>query len=74
MASLIDCSGVCKKKSDSDIGEEEGEALADAANNEADRWRKTKKERLMTEDDDEKRKGKRKLYILDFRKNFQFLA
>ncbi len=28
----------------------------------------------MTGDNDEKRKVKRKLYILDFRKNFQFLA
>ncbi len=74
VASLCGCSGVCKKKSDSDEGKKEGEALAAAANDEADRWRKTKRERLMTGDDDEKRKGKRKLYILDFRKNFQFLA
>ncbi len=63
-----------EKKSDSDVGEDEGEALAAAANDEADRWRKTRRERLMTGDDDEKRKGKRKLYILDFKKNFQFLA
>ncbi len=49
-------------------------ALAFGANDEADRWRKTRRERLMTGDDDEKRKGKRKLYILDFRKNFKFLA
>ncbi len=63
-----------QKKIDSDKGEEEREALAAAANDEADRWRKTRGERLMTGDDDEKRKGKRKLYILDFSKNFQFLA
>ncbi len=63
-----------EKKSDNDAGEEEGEALAAAANDEADKWRKTRRERLMTRDDDEKRKGKRNLYILDFRKNFQFLA
>ncbi len=74
MASLFGCSGVCKKKSDSNESEEEGETLAAVANNEADRWRKTRRERLMTGDDDEKRKGKRKLYILDFRKNFEFLA
>ncbi len=71
MASLFGCSRVCKKKNKSDGGEEEGEALAASANDEADRWRKTRRERLMTRDDDEKRKGKRKL---DFRKNFQFLA
>ncbi len=59
-----------EKKSDSNAGEEEGEALAAAANDEADRWRKTRRETLMTRDDDEKRKGKKKLYILDFRKNF----
>ncbi len=35
MASLFGCSGVCEKKSDSDAGEEEGEALAAAANDEA---------------------------------------
>ncbi len=63
-----------KKKSDSDKGEEEGEDLAAAEIDEADIWWKTRRERLMTGDDDEKRKGKRKLYILDFRKNFQFLA
>ncbi len=74
MASLFSCSGVCEKKSNIDAGEEEGEALAAAANDETDRWRKTRREKLMTGDDDEKRKGKRKLYILDFRKNFQFLA
>ena len=74
MASLFGCSGVCEKKSDSDADEEEGEALAAAANDEANRWRKTRRERLMTGNDDEKRKGKRKLYILDSRKNFQFLA
>ncbi len=74
VASLFGWSGVCGKKSDSDEGEEEGEALAAAANDEADRWRKMRRERLMTGDDDEKRKGKKKLYILDFRKNFQFLA
>ncbi len=62
----------CEKKSDSDEGEEEGEALAAAAKNEVDKWRKTRRERLMTGDDDEKRKRKRNLYILDFRKNFQF--
>ena len=67
---MFDCSGVCEKKSDSDVGEEEGEALAAAANDEADRWRKTRTERLMTRDDDEKRKGKRKLYILDKIFNF----
>ncbi len=72
MASLVGCSGVCEKKSDSDEGEEEGETLASAANDEADRWRKTRREKLMTGDDDEKRKRKRKLYILDFGKNFQF--
>ncbi len=65
---------MCEKKSDSDAGEEEGEALAAAANDEADRWRKTRREKLITGDDDEKRNGKRKLYILDFRKNFQLLA
>ncbi len=64
----------CEKKSDSDECEEEREALAAVANDEADKWRKTRRERLMTGDDDEKRKGKRKLYILDFRKNFEFLA
>ncbi len=74
MASLFGCSRVCEKKSDSNAGEEEGEALAAAANDEADRWRKTRRERLMTGDDGEKRKGKRKLYILDFSKIFQFLA
>ncbi len=37
MASLFGCSGVCKKKSDSDVGEEEGEDLAAEANDEADR-------------------------------------
>ncbi len=37
VASWFGCSWVCKKKSDSNVGEEEGEALADAANNEADR-------------------------------------
>ncbi len=74
MASLFGCIGVCEKKSDSDAGEEEGETLAAAANDEADKWRKTTRERLMTGADDEKRKGKRKFYILDFRKNFQFLA
>ena len=74
MASLFGFIGVCEKKSDNDEGEEEGEALAAIANDEADKWRKTRRERLMTGDDDEKRKGKRKLYILDFRKNFQFLA
>ena len=74
MASLFGCSGVCEKKSDSDVGEEEGEALAAAANDEADRWRKTWRKRLMIGDDDEKRKGKTKLYIFDFSKNFQFLA
>ncbi len=71
VASLFGCSGVCEKKSNSDAGEEEGEALAAAAKDEANRWRKTRRERLMTRDDDEKRKGKKKLYILDFRKNFQ---
>ena len=74
MASLFGCSGVCEEKSNSNEDEEEGEALAAAANDEANRWRKTRRERLMTGDDDEKRKGKRKLYILDFRKSFQFLA
>ncbi len=74
MASLFGCSGVCKKKSDSDEVEEKGEALAVSANDEADRWRETRREKLMTGDDNEKRKGKRKLYILDFGKNFQFLA
>ena len=74
MASLFGFSWMCEKKSDSNVGEEEGEALAAAANYKADRWRKMRRERLMTGDDDEKRKGKRKLYILDFRKNFQFLA
>ncbi len=74
MASLFGCSGVCEKKSDSDADEEKGEALAAVANNEANRWRKTRRERLLTWDDDEKRKGKRKLYILDFKKTFQFLA
>ncbi len=74
MASLFGCSGVCEKKSDRDIGEEEGETLAAAANDEADKWRKTRREKLMTGDDDEKRKGKRNLYILNFRKNFLFLA
>ncbi len=63
-----------EKKSDSDADEEGGEALAAAANDKANRWRMTRRERLMTWDDDEKRKGKRKLYILDFRKSFQFLA
>ncbi len=61
-------------KSDSDEVEEGREALAATANDEADRWRKTRRERQMTGDDDEKRKRKKKLYILDFRKNFQFLA
>ena len=74
VASLFGCNGVCEKKSDSDAGEEEGEALAAPANNEANRWKKTRRERQMTGDDDEKRKGKRKLYILDFGKNFLFLA
>ncbi len=74
VASLFDISGVCEKKSYSDAGEEEREALAAAANKEADKWRKTRIERLMTGDDDEKRKGKRNLYILDFRKNYQFIA
>ena len=60
-----------EKKSNSDVGEEEGEALAAAANDETDRWRKTRRERLMTRDDDEKRKGKRKLYILDKIFNFE---
>ncbi len=63
-----------KIKSESDEGEKEGEALAPVANDEGDRWRKMRREKLMTRDNDEKRKGKRKLYILDFRKNFQFLA
>ncbi len=35
-----------EKKSDSDVGEEEREALASAANDEADRWIKTRRERL----------------------------
>ena len=35
MASLFGCSGVCEKKSDSDEDEEDGEALATAANDEA---------------------------------------
>ncbi len=74
MASLFGCNRVCEKKSDSDAGEEEGEALAAAANDETNRWRKTRRERLMTGDDDEKRKGKRKLYILVFRKSFQFFS
>ncbi len=74
MARVFDCSGVCEKKSDSDAGEEEGKVLAAAANDEADRWRKTRRERLMTGDDDEKRKRKKNLYILDFKKSFQFLA
>ncbi len=74
MASLFSCSGVCEKKGDSDADEEEGETLADVANDEADKCRKTRRKRLMTGDDDKKRKGKRKLYILDFRKNFQLLA
>ncbi len=74
MASLFGYSGVCEKKSDSDEGEEKEEALAAEANDEADRWRRTRRKGLMTRDDDEKRKGKKKLYILDFRKNFQFLA
>ncbi len=72
MASLFGLSGVCEKKSDSDAGEKEGEVLAASADDEADRWRKTRRERLMTGDDDDKRKGKRKLYILDYMKNFQF--
>ncbi len=63
-----------EKRSDSDEGEEGGEALAAAANDEAERWGKTRREGLMTGDDYGKRKWKRKLYILDFRKNFQFLA
>ena len=63
-----------EKKSDSNASEEEGEALASAANDEADKWRKIKREGLMTGDDDEKRKGKKNLYILDFGKNFLFLA
>ena len=63
-----------EKKSNSDGGEEEREALAAGVNNEADRLRKTEGEKLMPGDDDEKKKGKRKLYILDFKKNFQFLA
>ncbi len=69
MASFFGCSRVCEKKSDSYVNEEEGEALAAAVNDEADRWRKTKRERLMTGNDDENRNEKRKLYILDFRKN-----
>ncbi len=32
MASLLGCSRMCKKKSDSNTGEEEREALAAAAN------------------------------------------
>ena len=63
-----------EKKSDSDADEEEGEALAAAANDEANRWRKTRREKLMTGDDDEKRKGKKKLYILDLGTNFQFFS
>ncbi len=74
MACLFDCWWVWEKTSDSNAGKEKREALAASANNEADRWRKTKRERLIAEDDDEKRKRKSKLYILDFRKNFQFLA
>ncbi len=74
VASLFGCSGMCEKKSDSNTGEKEGEALTAAANHEADRWRKMRRERLKTGDYDEKRKRKRKLYILDFRKTFQFLA
>ncbi len=60
---MFGCNGVCEKKSDSDAGEKEGETLAAAANDEVDRWKKTRRERLMTRDDDEKRKGKRKLYF-----------
>ncbi len=63
-----------EKKGDGDKNKEERETLAAGANNEVDRWRKTRRERLITEDDDEKKKRKRILYILDFRKNFQFLA
>ncbi len=63
-----------EKKSNSDADEEKGEALAGVANDEANKWRKTRREKLRTGDDDEKRKVKRKLYILDFRKSFQFLA
>ncbi len=74
VASLFGCTGVCEKKSDSNADEEEGEALAAAANDEANRWRKTRRERLMTGDDDEKRKGKRKLYILDFRKSLSIFS
>ena len=74
VASLFGCSGLCEKKSDSNEDEEGGEALAAAANDEANKWKKTRRERLMTGDDDEKWKGKRNLYILDFRKNFLFLA
>ncbi len=44
-ASLFGCSEVCEKKSDSIEGEEEGEALASAANDEADRWKKTRGEK-----------------------------
>ncbi len=61
VASLFGCSGVCKKNSDSDVGKEEGKALASTANNEADRWRKTKRERLMTGNDDEKKKGEKEI-------------
>ncbi len=48
-------------KSDSDVDEKEGEVLVAAANDEANRLRKTRRETLMTGDDDERRKGKRKL-------------
>ncbi len=59
MACLFGYSGVCEKKSDSKVSEKKGEALAAAANDEADRWKKTRREKLMTGDDDEKRKGKK---------------
>ncbi len=36
VASLLGCSGVCEKKSDSNAGENEGDVLASAANDEAD--------------------------------------
>ncbi len=44
MAGLFRFSRVCKKKSDSDEGKKEEEALIAATNDEADRWRKTRRE------------------------------
>ena len=53
---MFGCIGVCEEISDSDKDEKEGEALATAANDEGDSWRKTRRERLMTWDDDEKKR------------------